>query len=481
MNKLTRIIPVIILAMLYSISGCQAGRQQDLTVHPFMLADGRVLDSLRDSLRDSLQNNNANTDLLDSMIEGINNGEFTGIHSVLIVRGGALVLEEYFHGQGPNTRHEIRSATKSIGSILTGIAIDKGYIESEENSIYQYLKENHRPSPGWNEEAREIKISHLLSMLSGYDCDDLNTDYACEGAMYRTRDWIQYALDLPIIHDPGQHWAYNSSSLILISKIIEITSGMDLDDFSKKYLFDPLGVKSFQWERSPNGLEWIGGGARMTSRDMARIGLLMLRGGEWENTSIVSEDWIGRSTSRHSEMPGSGVDYCFLWQRGETITGAQLVSAYWASGNGGQYIIVIPQLDMVVVFTGGNYDSELANQPFSMLTGYILPAFLEDKAKQPFSPDPEFLESLTGTYALDIEPAVTAKIEIYENGIRIRTPDMQYVDLDAITDSIFSGVSPTYGPLGVRFIIDDSDEISGLITYGGFSRYTFDKRKSRVE
>jgi CubicO group peptidase (beta-lactamase class C family) len=293
--------------------------------------------------------------------------------------------------------------------------------------------------------------------------------------MYGTDDWVQYALDLPISYDPGQHWAYNSSSLILVSNIIEKTSGQNLDAFAEKYLFDPLGIKNFQWERSPKGLEWIGGGASMIPREMAKIGLLMIQNGEWDNNSIVSKEWIVKSTSRHGEMIGSGVDYCFLWQKGETIIEDQIISAYWASGNGGQYIIIIPKFEMVVVFTGGNYDSELANQPFFMLTNYILPAFLQNESRESVNLDLDYLESLAGSYALDFEPTVNSKIDVFQDGIRILTPDNQFVVLEAVTETIFKGMSPLYGPLSVRFISNNLGEISGLITYGGFSKYIFEK------
>jgi CubicO group peptidase (beta-lactamase class C family) len=456
----------IFIGVLFLIA-CQTVIKNDLTIPPQKLDDGwNVASPLK---------YNANIGLLDSMIQGINNDDFTNIHSVLIVKNSVLILEKYFDGNNRYSNHEIRSATKSIGSILTGIAIDKGYIPSEESLIYEYLKDDYNPSYGWDTKSKEIRISHLLSMLSGYDCDDLNTNFACEGAMYGTDDWVQYALDLPISYDPGQHWAYNSSSLILVSNIIEKTSGQNLDAFAEKYLFDPLGIKNFQWERSPKGLEWIGGGASMIPREMAKIGLLMIQNGEWDNNSIVSKEWIVKSTSRHGEMIGSGVDYCFLWQKGETIIEDQIISAYWASGNGGQYIIIIPKFEMVVVFTGGNYDSELANQPFFMLTNYILPAFLQNESRESVNLDLDYLESLAGSYALDFEPTVNSKIDVFQDGIRILTPDNQFVVLEAVTETIFKGMSPLYGPLSVRFISNNLGEISGLITYGGFSKYIFEK------
>ncbi len=462
-------IRLLILGLIFLVE-CQTEVNNDLTNPPEKINDG--LEVASSMIYD------ANISLLDSMIQGVERGDFVNIHSILIVKENKLILEKYFDNNNRNTRHEIRSATKSIGSILTGIAIDKGFIPSEDSFVYEFLKDEYSPSYGWDSKASHIKISHLLTMLSGYDCDDLNTNFACENAMYETDDWVQYSLDLPISYEPGLHWAYNSSSLILVSEIIARTSGMDLDEFAEKYLFGPLGIRNFQWVRSPKDREWIGGGARMISREMVKIGLLMQNQGMWGEDSIISQEWIAKSTRKHSEMLGSGVDYCFLWQTGATLVNDQLVKAFWASGNGGQYIIIIPALDMVIVFTGGNYNSQLANQPFDLLCSYILPAFTNPGTYEAIEIDEEFLHSLLGVYSLDFEPSVTSTIDIYQNKIRILTPDNQYVQLEPVTKTIFKGESALYGSLSVQFIENDIGKITKLITYGGFSRYTFEKKNN---
>lgn len=415
----------------------------------------------------------ANLGLLDSMILQTDAGDYANIHSVLVVKDGVLVLEEYFGAHNRNALHEIRSATKSIGSMLTGIAIDKGFIPSEREPVYQYFEDDYKPAGGWTERARQVEIRHLLSMMSGYDCDDLATNFACENAMYGTDDWAQYALDLPFAHSPGARWAYNSSSLILVGEAVARGANTKVDVFADRYLFRPLGIERFRWQFSPRGRAWIGGGASMVPRDMAKIGQLMLNRGFWNGERLLSEEWIDKSTTRQGDMPG-GVDYGYLWQTATSYIGRDLVTAYWASGNGGQYIIVLPGQRMVVVFTGGNYDSPLAGQPFRMLTSHILPAFLHPGPLDEVTLGRQEMERLVGTYHLDFEPSATSTISVHNDRIRLLSPDGESIDLSAHSPTFFTGDSQ-YGPLTVVFEADNRKQIAKHTIYGSFQRFLFER------
>jgi CubicO group peptidase (beta-lactamase class C family) len=448
-------------------TGCDSETTHDLSGRPEKLDDGWEVGSPLDF--------NADVTLLDSMVQLIKDGDYVNIHSLLIVKDGKLVVEEYFDGYDRDDAHQIRSATKSVGSILVGIAIDRGFVSSENVTVYEYFKDDYAPSYGWSSQAKKVSLGHLLSMMSGYDCDDHATNFGCEHAMYNTDNWVQYALDLPFAHEPGGHWAYNSSSLILAGEIVARGSGMKMEEFAERYLFEPLGVNQFEWNMSPQDRAWIGGGARMIPREMARIGLLMERGGMWSGERILSEEWIEKSAQKQGEMLG-GVDYGYLWQRGWAPFGEELITAYWASGNGGQYIIILPDLEMVVVFTGGNYNSPLAGQPFRMLTRYIVPAFRPSSPLDLITLERDYLKTMIGTYSLDFEPSVTTTVDLYENNLRILTPDGEQIQLLPVSDTLFKGESPEFGPLQVQFFRNEQGEILRLVTYGSFSRYTFDKR-----
>jgi CubicO group peptidase (beta-lactamase class C family) len=414
------------------------------------------------------------------MVQRIRSGGFPNTHSVLVWKDGEVLLEEYFDAYDAGTPHQIRSATKAIGSMLTGIAIDRGHIPSEREPIYTYFKDDYEPTYGWSEPARQVRIRDFLSMTSGTDCEDVGTDFSCEDPMYETDDWIQYALDFPFIHPIGEHWAYNSSSLILVSQAIARSSGMPLEEFADTYLFEPLGISSFQWRRSPNGHAWIGGDARMTPRDMLRIGRLMLNRGTWKGERLLSEEWIDKSTSRQADYP-FGVDYGYIWQIGRAFRGDELVTAYWASGNGGQNIFVFPDHGMVVVFTGGNYNLPEAGQPFTLLAEYIMPAVLGGiSLPPPVELSRLELERLTGVYPLDFEPVATSTIEIHEGHLRILTPDDEYISLTAHSPTLFSGRSD-WGPLILQFEEGESGEIVRFVANGNFARFTFERAAEAEE
>jgi CubicO group peptidase (beta-lactamase class C family) len=406
------------------------------------------------------------------MLEDIRGGDWVNIDSVLLVKDGKLVLEEYFGANHRDTFHQIRSATKSIGSILVGIAVDRGLLESAPTPIYPYFR-SYEPVEGWDSRLREVTVRDLLTMTSGFECDDLATRFACENAMHGTQDWVEYSLNLPMAHEPGVHWAYNSSSLILVGEIVAVESGMPLHRFADEHLFEPLGI-DFRWESSPRNRAWIGGGARMRSRDMAKIGLMMANGGTWKGRRILSEAWIEESTGRHEEER-NGVWYGYLWQIGNNYIGTEMVRAYWASGNGGQYIIVIPDHGLVAVFTGGNYDSPLGGQPLQMLVRYILPAFLHPSPPGTFDLPPDRLAGYTGVYELSFEPSAISTVRVEGDRLALISPEDERIVLTAHSASQFSGTS-RHGPIAVRFIHEEAGEIDTLIIYGIFSEFPFHRR-----
>jgi len=453
---------VVVMTLLL---GCRSAPQSDISVPPPKLNDGWGVASP--------SRFDADVTLLETMVRLVDAGDYVGIHSVLVVKDGVLVLEQYFEGNARNTIHEIRSATKSVGSMLTGIAIDKGFLNSDRQSIYDIFRDDYEPAGGWGDRARQVEIRHLLSMMSGYDCDDHATNFGCEHAMYETDDWVQYALDLPFAYDPGRHWAYNSSSLILVGEAVARGSGMELDEFADRYLFEPLGIDRFRWQVSPRGRAWIGGGARMIPREMAKLGQLMLNRGVWNGERLLSEEWIDKSTKKQGSMLG-GVDYGYLWQTGRAYFGNELVTAFWASGNGGQYIIILPDKGLVVVFTGGNFDSPLAGQPFRILAEYIVPAFLRPSPLEAVTLTIEEMNRLVGVYEIDFDSTVTSSVTVHDSRIRLLSPDMEYIDLVAHSPTFFTGIS-RHGPLTVTFG-ESGQEVVTLTVCGSFSRYAHNKR-----
>jgi CubicO group peptidase (beta-lactamase class C family) len=192
-------------------------------------ADGRAATQLAEETGDGwetapLTEAGVNVAAIAGLVGAIRGGAYKDVHAILLVRGGRLILKEYFQGYNRKKPHQIRSATKSIGSVLVGIAIDKGYLPGVKKPIHPYFKDQ---TAGWDDRAKAVTIKSLLTMTSGFDCDDHRGEsFQCEKVMYRAEDWVNFALNLPMAHQPGDHWAYNSSSLILLSEIIARTTGL---------------------------------------------------------------------------------------------------------------------------------------------------------------------------------------------------------------------------------------------------------------
>ncbi|WP_219842124.1 serine hydrolase domain-containing protein [Aureitalea marina] len=295
------------------------------------------------------------------------------LNSMLIVHKGKLILEEYFPSDQRSTPHDLRSVTKSIRSLLVGIALDQGLIDDINDPLSKYLKE---PLPQKNLDPRknEITLAHLLTMSSGLDCNDWDQkSLGQEDRVYKKKDWLQYTVDLPLIHEPGTQSFYCSMGSILIAKVIEEVSGLTIDKFADTHLFGPMGISNYQWGHTKKK-EVISAGWRiyMTPRDMAKLGQLVLDKGKWGSQQIVSEAWIKLSTSSHTRI--DQMDYGYYWWLIPFKTETAAYRSVTATGNGGQYIMIFPELDLLAVFTGKAYNSAKGQLAFPIVRDVILPS-----------------------------------------------------------------------------------------------------------
>lgn len=261
---------------------------------------------------------------------------------VLVLRGGDIAFEQYFNGHTVDSLHDIRSATKSITSLLAGIAIEQGLIDSVNAPVRD-----------------DVTIEHLLTMSSGLDADDSDPQSpGNESTWYEYDDWLGHLAILDVKSEPGRRWVYASANTFLLGVAIEDAAGMRLADFAAENLFTPLGISEFSWARNANGRTVGQGNLSLTLRDMASIGQLVLDEGEWNGERLVSAGWIRRSIKGRFEVPWSGYDeYGYSWYlHSQTIDGATFDYVF-ASGNGGNKIYVVPDLDMVVVIQSAAYNT----------------------------------------------------------------------------------------------------------------------------
>ncbi len=346
----------------------------------------------------SLEEVNIDSALIENAVDKILSGKFGEVHSMLIYKNDLLVLEEYFpghrykwdahnyHGELVNwdrsMPHEMMSVTKSFTSACIGIAIDNGFIDSVHQSIFDYLPD-HQHLKVDNREY--ITIEHLVTMTSGLAWDEWSVAHGSsandiDGLWFDCEETITCVLERPWWQEPGKLFTYNGGGMAILSEIIKNATQMNIDEFSMKYLFEPLGIENTQWAQFPGGV-WDGSGSfYITPIDMMKFGVTYLNNGEWNGTRIISSAWVENSSKPYNNnvdinIPGedSGVNgYGYTWWTSELSHSGDNIKMFRAGGWGGQEIMVFPELDMVIVFTGGNYNEKTSL--YKILERFILPA-----------------------------------------------------------------------------------------------------------
>ncbi len=299
-------------------------------------------------------------------------GRPTLMHSVLVAHRGKLVLEEYFFGHGRDQVHDSRSAGKTFGAVMLGAVMHENARISPDSRIYD-LMAGRGPFANPDPRKRAITLAHLMTHTSGLACND-NDDSSPgnEGTMQSQKvqpDWWKYTLDLPLVHDPGTRYAYASANSNLIGAALTAATHTWLPALFERTIARPLEFGTWHWNLIPTEEGYLGGGVHLRPRDLLKIGQMYLDGGVWKGQRIVDTSWVRLSTAPHfeispattgmdsvtfSENYGRGFE-SWMWHLYTLQAEHRTYSAYGASGNGGQLLIVVPDLELVVVFTGGNY------------------------------------------------------------------------------------------------------------------------------
>lgn len=331
---------------------------------PKKTVDGLETGSLKDEFKNPVP--------IINMVKETIKGKFPDVHSILIYKNNKLVLEEYFYGYDANTPHQLRSATKPfIGGIL-GIAVDKGFIKNEKEKLLPYFNSIYPEIANLNDRKKEITIENFLMYKHGMDCENNNQESkGNEQAMMKSKDWVKYTLDLPMIAESGKSSSYCTGCALTLGSLVEIATDEKIESFAKENLFDPLGISNYEWTFEPNQASMnTFSQMHITPRDLIKLAKLFKDGGKWKGKQIISESWINKTFDLDEG------DYGYLWEHKYFVIEGQKFNSYLASGNGGQKINIWPELDMITVFTGGNYNSyELygkSTPPNEMIPNYIL-------------------------------------------------------------------------------------------------------------
>jgi len=309
--------------------------------------------------------------LLLAGLQAIRNGDYPRVDSVVVVKNNAVIAEGYFNGFARDSLHDVRSASKSITSALVGIAIGQGLVGADDPvSLHVPQFESHA---NMEDRKRAITLRHLLHMNSGLDCDDWSASSpGNEERMYDSPDWVRFILDLRMARAPGDAPAYCTGGVVVLGHIVSTRSGMTLDAFAMSYLLGPLGIQEAGWRRSPDGRATGGGGMRLRPRDAAKFGSLYLNGGRWNGTPVIPREWVEQSKVEVERLGSNG--YGLLWWKRRMFVPGTDQSGFFAWGNGGNFIFVVPAHQLLVVFTGSNYNSDAGDKPFEILDRRILAA-----------------------------------------------------------------------------------------------------------
>ena len=325
-------------------------------------------------------------DVADTLDTAFAAGEFEGLHSVLLIRHGKLVFERYYKGRDERwgralgeisfdaeTKHDLRSVSKSVVGLLYGIALAEGLAPPLEAPIVDSFPEY--ADLAADPQRRRMTVAHALTMRLGLQwneslpyTDPNNSEIAMEYAPDRYR----FVLSRPFLVDPGKMWQYNGGATALLAKLIARGSGQPLFDFAKEKLFDPLGITDVEWVKGMDGEAAAASGLRMRPRDVAKVGQILLDKGQWGGKSIVPAAWLEASFTPHARTFGE-LEYGYQWWLGSSQkSGMRWIAAF---GNGGQRLFVIPDLDLAIVITAGNYNQPDDWQlPVKVIAEYVMPA-----------------------------------------------------------------------------------------------------------
>jgi CubicO group peptidase (beta-lactamase class C family) len=294
---------------------------------------------------------------------------YQDVTGVVVVRGGALAFERYYGPRyGQDDPIKIRSITKSVTGTLIGIAIDDGLLRLDNtlgDLIPDLIPADADPL------TPTITVENLLTMTSGWAWD-IHADYP---TLIAADDYSRLTLSLPVAYVPGTFYAYNTGGSHLLSVIIEAVTGDRTIRYADQRLFGPIGIDRPRWDRSPEGPVCGGFGLELTPRDLARFGLLALRGGEWDGKRLISADWFATATTYQSSGDSTGyAAYGYQWW----VIPESPYGAYFGLGFGSNYLYIAPALDLIVVVLKG---FEAPPDPVSivrpLIEGWFLPAVTE--------------------------------------------------------------------------------------------------------
>lgn len=309
----------------------------------------------------------------------IEDGVFKQIAGLIVLKHGQLLIEEYFNGATRHTMHDPRSVGKSFASTLIGLAITDRYIRDEHMTLKDFYTV--KSFANYRDEKEKVTLKDLMTMSSAFDGDDdIGVSPGNEENMYPTNNWVKFAMDLPV--KPGNEkgeWHYFTAGVILLGDVLNKKVSGGLEAYAAKRLFQPLGIRQYQWQYTPQKVPNTAGGIQMSAIDFAKYGQLYKNNGSWGGKQILSPRWIGKTFSKHKVIGARENEfYGYLFWNKNFRVADKTYEAWYCAGNGGNYILIFKDVPLVVVITATVYGRSYAHtQATKMITEYILPAVIQ--------------------------------------------------------------------------------------------------------
>jgi CubicO group peptidase (beta-lactamase class C family) len=410
------------------------------------------------------------TATIEKLVHDARSGRLGKLHSVLVIKDGALVVEEYFRGASRDHCQFIASITKSLTSILVGMSLERSPGRSVATPLIEFFPQYAEVLERDGKSA--ITLAHALTMTAGLDWDEYTHphphDHNPNTQMYRQSDPKRFILDRKQIHPPGHIWAYNSGLSVIVGATVDKMTGQSIDKFAEQHFFAPLGIDRYHWFKHADGTVYSNGDLLLTPQDLAKVGLLVLNNGQWQGRQIVSRRWLAESTRPHTTAQGA-LGYGYHWWQGSVTRGGRRVNVLFGSGTGGQRLFIVPDLNMVVVITSQVFENRTG--PFAasgVLTDYVIPAALSRPGRERFAlPDDDFLQSAVGTY-LNSQSKHMVRV-VREKGTLFLQPDPvadiapapSKIQLTPSGPKQFQGYWNPIGTIVLDFVTNNDDVVTG--------------------
>jgi CubicO group peptidase (beta-lactamase class C family) len=352
----------------------------DMTVNrkPIIDISGISLSEVKPYNGIEVSNENFDKNLIKVLIGNINEGVFKNISSIVVMKKGRLLIEEYFNGETRDSLHDPRSAGKSFSSSVTGIAINEGYLKSENQTLKEYY--NLKSYENYSTAKEDVSIKDLLTMSSLFDGnDDDSNSPGNEENMYPTADWVNFALGVPASNTrPKDEWHYFTAGVVILGDILNKITPGGLERYADQKLFQPLGITNYKWPYTPQHVPNTAGGIQMNALDFAKYGQLYKNMGKWSGKQIIPESWINKTFTKYKSIPGRKDEFYgyLFWNKTYLVKGKKY-ETYYCAGNGGNKIYVFTDQPLVIVLMATAYGAPYAHsQEDRMMTDFILPAVI---------------------------------------------------------------------------------------------------------